>query len=84
MDSKQHAFIAHVFRDITLALGGVFELHQPRDEVIWAITRGLRGVLDSYMEDDNEPMMTERRAHPAILDLLDTIDRIPQGGPRHS
>ncbi|MCG8417266.1 MAG: hypothetical protein MJE77_04895 [Proteobacteria bacterium] len=79
MNYEQRELITNIFRDVTLRMSGVFSVHHPRDELVWAVTRELRCIFDSYVEQEADSVDPIPRGHPAVLDLLDRIDRIADG-----
>jgi len=70
-----------VFREITLALGGVFYLYPVPDEAVWATARSLdkifRSAFDAAENNVTPPELqphSRGRKHPAIVELLRHVD----------
>jgi len=70
-----------VFREITLALGGVFYIYPVPDEAVWAIARSLDRIFrraynagESNGTSAEPPPHSRGRKHPAIVELLRHVD----------
>jgi len=74
--------LREIFRQVVLTLGGIFSVHDADDELIWAVTRGLDQVFETHLGpvrtdvDDGAAERVRRRPHPAVVELLASIDRL--------
>jgi len=67
-----------VFRDITLAIGGVFYAFPVPEDAVWEVARSLDRIFrhalpseEEASEDKGEPPPhSQGRKHPAIVELL--------------
>ena len=78
-DSQQE--LRQAFHEVVLHLAGALFVEQADDKLIWAVCRTLDPVLERWLERGAaavEPVpepLPRRRIHPAVLELLATIDR---------
>ena len=81
-----------VFRDITLAIGGVFYAYPVPDDAVWEIVRSLdrifRHTLNSNDSSDTgnseSPKHSRGRRHPAVVELLRRLDGYGLGNMNQS
>ena len=75
--------LREIFRQVVLTLGGIFSVYDADDELVWAVTRSLDQVFEAHLgpvasdvDDDFEAERLKRRPHPAVVELLASIDRL--------
>ena len=85
-DSQQE--LRQAFHEVVLHLAGALFVEQADDKLIWAVCRTLDPVLERWLErgpasaDPTPAPAPRRRPHPAVLELLVTINRhAPAEGP---
>jgi len=70
--------------DSTLTLHGIFYAYEVNDELVWAIAHGLERIFEQKLPAvPKDPAHKPRRRlqpHPAVVELLDMIDRLHPGG----
>jgi hypothetical protein len=64
-----------IFRQITLTLGGLFAVYEADDELMWAVTRELGKIFAIHLEPRAEGPEKRPRPHPALVELLASLDR---------
>jgi hypothetical protein len=79
-----------VFRDIALAIGGVFYAYPVPDEAVWETARSLDKIFQQALAKRKRqskpeppiPRHSRGRKHPAIVELLRRLDTSQEMQPR--
>lgn len=78
--------LREIFRQVVLTLGGIFSVYDADDDLVWAVTRSLDQVFETHLgpvagdvDDGSRAEGIKRRPHPAVVELLASIDRLEPG-----